>query len=234
MGGQRASSPITVAYSAETGDHTIRGSNYDSTANTGTVTIPAGQKTAEIEIAITDDGTYGGDGMVVLTLTEGLYTVGTPGVYRLTIKDDDDPDPSLPVVRIADRAFLEVVEGESGGRPAFRVVGDVPAGGLPVTIQYAGGTATLNEDFEFYKEHPAYRGPSREPFRPPSARGETFTITARANEFGGTGVHIFWIEGLSYIEDGERDGGETVIFRLVNGPGYVVEGDPTLTVTLRD
>ena len=195
--------------------------------------MPAGSRSADIRINIRNDGDYDGEEMVVLELTEGLYNVGTRDRYLLTIVDDEEPPEDARVVSFSNFAAhnsgdprgCERHEGSGGCRPAFFTYGgDLPSP-LEVVIEYVGGTATLNEDFEFTGG--------------PAGKGETFTVTVPANAAGRTGgpaadATVAWIEGLWPIDDGRSDDRETVIFRLVNGPGYRVEGITEFTMTIRD
>ena len=224
--GQTLSSPLIINYA--TRGRATQGEDYTSTGY-GKVEVPAGSKSADIRINITDDGEYEGEEMVVLTLEEGLYTVGKAATYRLTILDDDPAPDDARVVKISHYGYhtgtgrwdgCDVHEEVGGCRPVFYVEGGPLTEDLDVIIKYvADSTATVNEDFTIRDG--------------PVARGETFTVTAKANTADDDGVswaRIF----ISYVRDGKNEGRETAIFRLVNGPGYVVEGPTDKTVTISD
>lgn len=237
----RPTADVTIYY--ETRGRATPGTDYtiDGLAdNSGSVTVPAGHKTAVIPIVVTDDGAYEGDEMVVLALAEGRYTVDeSSDRFLLTILDSSSPPPDARVVRV-DGTGCEVYEDQALCFPTFSVYGgDLPQD-LDVVIQYAAeSTATLDLDVPqgqiiSYEDRLLFD----EDFRfwtgdVPRGKGETFTITARANSAtdGRTSARI---EGLTYNNDGVREGPETIIFRLVNGPGYVVDGHTEFTVTIRD
>ncbi len=235
---QGLSSDVAVKYRAR--GRATHGAGGDYTiSDFGTVTIPAGARSAPIRITINDEadptaeGSYEGEEMIILELEAGSrYTVGTPGAYRLTITDDDPPPDDLPVVSFRHSAWVsdfpwgecERYEGQGGCRPAFYVYGgDLPSP-LDVAIKYMGGTATLNEDFEFFDD----RVPG------PEGVGEIFTVRVRADGADEYGVTTAWIEGIWYESDGKSERSETVIFRLVNGPGYVTGDVTDFTVTVKD
>ena len=212
-------------------DYTIDG--LTGSGNSGSVTVPSGERSAEIRINIRNDEDYDGEEMVVLALTDGLYNVGTRNRYLLTIEDNDPAPEDARVVSFSNFAAhnsgdprgCERNEGSGGCRPAFFTYGGHLPSPLEVVIKYVGGTATLGEDFEFTGG--------------PAGEGETFTVTVPANSAGQlSGVPadatVAWIEGLWPIADGRSDDRETIIFRLVNGPGYRVEGITEFTMTIRD
>ena len=89
-----------------------------------------------------------------------------------------------------------------------------------MVIKYVGGTATLNEDFELFGDAASV-----------TAEGDLFTVTAAP--FPGQSYPALRIV-LSSRSDDVRDDGETIIFRLVDGPGYTVEGPTDFTVTIRE
>ncbi len=229
--GRTLTSAVTINYT--TRGRATHGEDYTITGY-GSVEVPAGSRSADITINITDDTVYDGEEMVVLALTEGLYNVGTRDRYLLTILDDEEPPDDARVVSFSNFAAhnsgaprgCERNEGQGGCRPAFFTYGgDLPSP-LEVVIKYVGGTATLGEDFEFTGG--------------PAGVGETFTVTVPANAAAGEGggiradATLAWIEGLWPIADGRSDDRETIIFRLVNGPGYRVGGVTEFTMTIRD
>ncbi len=228
---QTLDAPVTINYT--TRGRATRGEDYTITGY-GSVEVPAGSRSADITVSITDDTDYEGYEMVVLTLAEGLYNVGTRDRYLLTIVDDEEPPEDARVVSFSNFAAhnsgdprgCERNEGQGGCRPAFFTYGGDLPNPLDVVIKLvADSTATLNEDFEFSGG--------------PAGVGETFTVTVPANSAGQISsapadATVAWIEGLSPIDDGRSEGRETVIFRLVNGPGYRVEGVTEFTLTILD
>ena len=210
------------------------------------VTVPAGQRTADITVNITDDGDNEADEQVILTLNgDGLpYTLGRPHEHILTIADEDDTEGGvkLPVVSVEDPNTFrfdppgqcEVEEDEHQCYPVFHV--DHGGAGLPddfeLVILYAGGTADLGDDFKFFR----FRLNDRTygVANPPEAKGETFAL-AMNDEFETTrGVTVLRIHGLRFIRDGKSEPAETIEFQVVNGPGYTLREPTEYTITIRD
>ena len=82
-------SDLTVSYTV--GGTATAGADFTIT-NSGTVTVPAGAKTATIPVTIVDDGVDDGGETVVLTLAAGTtHTVGARDTHTLYI----DPVPSV-------------------------------------------------------------------------------------------------------------------------------------------
>ena len=80
---------ITLAYTV--GGTATAGSDF-TIASSGTVTVPAGAKTATIPVTIIDDSAQEGSETVVLKLAAGgSSVVGSPGTYTLTIAANDPP-----------------------------------------------------------------------------------------------------------------------------------------------
>ncbi len=80
-------------------DYTIAG----VTGSSGTVAVAAGQTSASVPVAITDDNAEEGAETVVLTLAAGDgYTVGSPAAHTLTITDNDPTGPpAIPSVGLS-------------------------------------------------------------------------------------------------------------------------------------
>ena len=212
------------------------------------VTVPAGQRTADITVHVTDDEENEADEQVRLTLNgdNRPYTLGRLNRYVLTIVDDDDTvgGAAVPVVSSVnhrtsnpgDRGECQVNEQDGQCFPTFYVDSGVGADeptGLELVILYVGGTATLNEDFEFitYTLDRTYGVEN-----PPTAKGETFILNM-ADKFErgiGNGLTLLRISGLRMIRDGKSEGAETIIFKVLNGPGYTLREPTEYTVTIRD
>ncbi len=227
----------------------VRGSatrDTDYTITGNTVTVPAGQRTADITVNITDDEENEANERVILTLNgDGRpYTLGTPNRYTLVIEDDDDAvgETTFPVVSSVDhrtsnpgdRGECQVNEQEGQCFPTFYV--DHGGAELPddfeLVILYAGGTATLNEDFEFVR----FRLGEKDygVANPPQAKDETFTLTKNDEFKTSGGVTLLRISGLRFIRDGKSESAETIEFQVVNGPGYTLREPTGHTVTIRD
>ena len=232
----------------------------DYAALSGSVNVLAGETSATIEVVISDDEDNEGNETVVLRLDNSTeYTVGSPGEYRLTIIDEDN-DGATPVASINapnstnTDTSCEATERELICTPAFNVdnrraydtptsndyldcfnsnprgtgcYGDLPAD-LDLILQYVGGTATLGEDF-------VMKG--RRADAEVTAVGETFRITARANSARPSGMTSAHVAVFRVIRDGKSEGRETVIIRLLNGPGYRLQDGveyEDFTVYIRD
>jgi thiamine phosphate synthase YjbQ (UPF0047 family) len=117
----------------------------DFPAQSGTVTIPAGQTTATVMINPTDDTVDEPDETIILTVTDGSnYNVGTPSSATGTILDDDVvvPDPTVSVA-VSPTSVNE--DGAAALTYTFTRSGDATQA-LSVTYT-VGGTATPGTDF---------------------------------------------------------------------------------------
>ena len=234
-------SDVAIGYSV--GGSATAGEDGDYAALSGSVNVPAGETSATIEVVISDDEDNEGNETVVLRLDNSTeYTVGSRGEYRLTIIDEDH-DGATPVASInapnTSNTDTSCETSEQGliCTPSFNVdntraydrptsldyldcfnsnprgtgcYGDLPAD-LDLILQYVGGTATVGEDF-------VMKG--RRADAAVTAVGETFRITARANSARPSGMTSALVQVFKVIRDGKSEGRETVIIRLLNGPGY--------------
>lgn len=123
----------TVSGSAASGD--------DFTPFSGSVTIPADATSANITLAPLEDTLLEGDESVTLTLTTNLaYSIGTPGVATLLIRDNER---TTVTVTAPDSEATE--PGEDTGR--FRISrGSVLNGDLTVHLAISG-TAISGADY---------------------------------------------------------------------------------------
>ncbi len=247
-------SPLTINY--DTRGRATPGMNEDYTIdgltdNAGSVEVQAGATSADFRININDDTDYEGEEMVVLALTEGLYTLGTPDVYQLTINDDEPPPPDARVVSFSNfhahgggLRECEVYESYHLCRPAFLTYGGDLLSPLAVVVKYVGGTATFGKLVQ--GENPPFTWECEEGadfcfwgnYKGPEGKGETFTVEVRANAAGDWTIAsdgtVAWIEGIYYVDDGKSEGSETITFRLVDGPGYKVDGIIEFTINILD
>ena len=184
-----------------------------------------------------------------------------PTEYRLIIVDDDND--GYPVAQLADPAVdfgpdpesFEMHEGHSRyagfyliGEPVTTVGDPYPNDGVDLILEYFGGTADMPEDCRIlwvrkyvhsdgnvYETHDQYDIDGTggtgvvAGFPHPANPGDVFT--ARAYTVNSNGYTRFL---LSCNDDGKNEGTETLIFRLVNGPGYHVKGPTDKTVFIRD
>ncbi|HEY1024867.1 MAG TPA: Calx-beta domain-containing protein [Sphingobacteriaceae bacterium] len=119
----------------------------DFTSLPGSVIIPAGQNSANIDVAILNDQVIEGNETIALTLTSvnnGLWSMThSPEVVTANIGDDDNASANtITLTRVADG-------GEAGSNARFLV--SFPPGItsiLQTTVNYTtGGTATEGEDY---------------------------------------------------------------------------------------
>ena len=222
--------PVTVGVSVSFPPNIGSDNTDDHSAIPGSVTIQAGMLETEITVTITDDNLNEADEVVVLTLEPGTgYSLSQdkPTEYTLTIVDND-ADENTPVAsRDHPHAHgqgstqFEVYEGHTR-IPTWYVTGDFAE---DVIFQYVGGTATLDEDFRLFNIDGQIE-----------KVGDTFTVRSLESPHDSDRE-----EGLRWarftfdpIRDQEREGGETVILRVLNGPGYTVEEPTELTITIID
>ncbi len=91
------SSGLTLAYSVA-GTATAGGDNDFSIQGSGSLSVAAGATSADIPVAINDDGADEGAETVILTLISGSgYQLGDQTVHILTITDNDDPTPVVSI-----------------------------------------------------------------------------------------------------------------------------------------
>ncbi len=129
---------VTVQYATSDGTATV---GEDYTVQSGTLTIPAKDTEARIEVTILNDLTVEAAETFTVTLTSPAGAEISRGAATVTINDDD-----LPVLSIDD-----VVANEDDAQAKFTVSLNVPSI-RSVRVQYASldGSATTGQDF-----HPA-------------------------------------------------------------------------------
>jgi hypothetical protein len=129
--------PLTVNFSVS--GSAIAGADYTATGTS--VTIPAGQSSATINVSPLDDGDgddSGSSESVVATLSSSSnYTVGTPNQATVNVYEE-------PVVTIAATANT----AEFSGSPGLFTVSRTGLTDSPLTIYYnLGGTAVAGTDY---------------------------------------------------------------------------------------
>ncbi len=88
---------FTLSYTVTGGD-AAQGTDFTTP---GTVNIGVGDTSVNIPVAITDDSATESAETLVLTLTPGTgYTLGSTGVFTLTITDNDGPPPPPPNIEV--------------------------------------------------------------------------------------------------------------------------------------
>ena len=196
-----------------------KGSGNDFTVPNSPVTVLAGATSATIRVNVNNDRDNEGDESVILTLSGGtLYSVGDQNSFWLTILDDDNlPDtPVITVCYYRDESRCDSSDYNREVLEAGQLVPSMAIHGGPldvevkVKIQYVGGTAQP-EDFTINGERPV--------------KGKVYDAFEAYGEYR---------LSTKWTYDRVPEGNETVIFRLLNAPGYTVEGPTDFTVTIKD
>jgi hypothetical protein len=115
----------------------------DFVAATGSLTIPAGQRTVRVPIDIVGDSVAEADETLTLRLTNIVGIATETASQDITIRDDD--------VRITVND-VSVLEGDSGGTPVNFVITLSQASPVPVTLQVqtADGSALSTQDYDSF------------------------------------------------------------------------------------
>ena len=216
--------PITVRYTI--GGTATRGADY--TAPSGTITVAANATTAAIYIPITNDSANEGDETVVLTLSApgggAGYVLGSPTAFTLTILDDD-ANPATPRVSFVHESS-SVTEYDVARYPSFTIS---PAPAAPITIHFAidanASTATLGADYKITWQHPyTLHDNDRD-----GIWEGAITAPTTAPAYG------YWrLPTVRFVNDSAREPNETIVLRLLNGPGYTLGDISTYTITITD
>ena len=203
---------LTLFYSVA-GTATAGSGNDFTIQGSGSVTIAAGETSADIPVAIIDDSTEESTETVILTLTDGRgYTLGSTTVHTLTITDNDGqpppppPPPPTPEVSFAS-ASSSVGENAGTRNVTVNLSSVAPSGGLTIGYSVAG-TATSGSSNDF------------------TIQGSG-SVTIAAWE---TSADI----PVAIIDDSTEESTETVILTLTTGMGYTLGTTRTHTVTIVD
>lgn len=114
--------------------------NVNYTQLAGTVIIPAGLASATVSVQPLDDTSWTGPTTVVLTLTAGSYTVGTPGTATVTIADNDGPTITIAATRA-------IVAESDTGKGQFTVTRSAHIDAALTVAYTISGTATPGSDY---------------------------------------------------------------------------------------
>ncbi|WP_022834970.1 Calx-beta domain-containing protein [Salisaeta longa] len=126
---------VTAAYATQDGTATA-GADFASAS--GTLTIPAGNTTASVDVTVQGDATFEPDETFALTLANPSNATIQTGTVTTTLTNDD----AAPQLTVQD---VSVIEGEGA---QFIVTLDAPSG-TAATVDYRtqGGTATAGSDY---------------------------------------------------------------------------------------
>lgn len=129
---------VTAAWSFEPASTVAR----DIVASTGTVSIPAGQTSGTISVAVRGDVADEQDEVALLRLVSATGASASPEPGVVTVVDDDDP----PVVAVGD---VVIDEGQDGTRTAYVPVQlSAPThGDVVITWATSPGSATAPRDY---------------------------------------------------------------------------------------
>ena len=182
---------VTLSYTV--GGTATAGSDF-TIADSGTVTVPAGAKTATIPVTVIDDTEGELDETIVLSLAaSGGYQVTSPGTHTLLIADNDE----LPKVHFP---HLGMITHEGHGTLYVPIkLNKTPA--TDIRVKYTvGGTgrgdrATPGSDFFI---------------------ADSGTVTVPAGKRAAS-IRV------TIIDDGLREDSETFVLTIVDGTGYQVD-----------
>ena len=182
-------------------DFTIQGS--------GSVTIAAGETSADIPVAINDDSVDDDNETVILTLTDGRgYTLGTTTVHTLTITENDGQPPP-PTTPEASFASASSSVGESAGTRNVTVNFSSVAPSSGLTLGYSvTGSATAGS-------------------------GNDFTIQGSGTLSVAAGANTATIP-VVINDDSTQENAETVILTLTSGTDYTLGSTTVHTLTITD
>jgi uncharacterized repeat protein (TIGR01451 family) len=173
-----------------------------SGANDGTIASPS------CSSATAGNGWRRYTGTFTFTGTTGNHSVGfesiSTGSGDVTVGNFlDDIDITLkPVLQLTSSTFT-TREGQPTTQPTITIVGTVPAGGLPLVINVAAGTATLGTDF---------------------TANTAFTIPAGSYS---TPTAIPLTGVLDVLDDDVVEDNETINLTVGTSPGYVLSSTTT-------
>ena len=150
------------------------GTNYDP--NAMTLTIPAGTTTSAVTLQAIDDGIYGPDLNVVvsvLSVTGGIF----PGGPVSAIITNQDPEPSVTLTSSAETI------SDNGGQATITATLSSVAG-LPIMVPLTfGGTAVLGTNYSI--SGPSYNSSSTSLSIPAGKTSASFVVTGiPTNEYG--------------------------------------------------
>ena len=129
--------PLTVLYSVS--GTAVSGTGFQPVS--GSVTIPAGQSTAAIDITPINIGQIGGSATVIVGLASGTgYEVGTPASDTVTILENDLPSVTL----VATQAHAT----ESGTTGTFTVTRNGATTAPLIVLYSVAGTAAESTDYQ--------------------------------------------------------------------------------------
>lgn len=131
-------SDVTVQYATAAGTATA---GRDFTQKSGTLTIPAGQLSAVIQVPLIDDNIYEGYESLHITLTAPVNaTLGTDAAMAILIDSEAMPAASLS------QASLTVSEADGSAQLTVRLSGK-SASAVTVTYGTQDGSATAGKDY---------------------------------------------------------------------------------------
>ncbi|NCT70124.1 MAG: hypothetical protein GXC75_04215 [Xanthomonadaceae bacterium] len=135
--------PGGVSFDFATADGTATaGSDYN--ANSGSVTIPAGQTSATVSATVLSDTTFEPDEAFTFNISNVVGATVSKGTGTVQISNDDAAPPSSISV-----ANASIVEGNSGTSTLTFTLTLSAASAMPIDVNYAteDGTASVGSDY---------------------------------------------------------------------------------------
>lgn len=198
-------SPLVVKYTI--GGTASNGTDYQTLQNT--VTIAAGEVSANLSVAPRDDSQPEANETVTITLVEdSAYAVGSSNNATVTIADDDQappppPPPPQPTVTVVASDTSAAEAGPDIGEFRITRTGDT---GSPLTVRYSiGGTAGNGADYQ--------------------------TLSGTATIAAGSSIANLAVRP---IDDSQVESSETVVLTLASDNAYLVGSPNNATVTIAD
>lgn len=201
--------PVTVSYSTADGSATA---GADFTATSGKLTIPAGQISGTISVAIRADSLVEGAETFSVNLTAATGADIADGVGQGTIQDP----PLVSISSLPDPQAAETAPGDPADTGIFRISRSVTVGDLRVSFTRSG-KATFGPKGDYTL----------------SVGGTNLTGTAVVIPDGQASVDVI----VAPIDNALAEPAEAVILKLSSGAAYTLDADPakrTATVNVLD
>ena len=232
---------ITVPFTVGSKGTATRGPTADwGMAAPNSFTVAANATSASRTLTVRADTFNEGDETIILNLSPGTgYVLGSQTKFKLTILDDD-VKPTTP--RMSFFNDVHWMEEYAGSRYPTTVMDPVPDPAVNIywLVDTNASTATMNVDYELrnlssgptltdeagvyrFSANPSCRVDS---FGRPVTRGGTLK-----NDCGDDGYAKFTV---AVMNDSVRESTESVVFKLINGPGYALGDDVDFTLMICD
>ena len=178
---------------------------------------------ASLTLSVFDDGPGEGAESLTFDLVDGEVYEVDPDANSITLNIDDATTTELPVVSVSTPTPVVSEDGDTTLTVTFSVDGDIPEGGLPITV---GGdlTSLFDPSLRLLLEAPFVVEPETG-LVPVANRDPEFNIALTAPT-----VSV----SFEVFDDILEEDDLTLDFALLEGDGYVVDGDGIASVTVVD